>query len=611
MAREGKFSPLFQRMLEAPDAAIAALRADPAAYEDTVLTAEGGEHVAQATMPYRASLSFALFDTRGQSIPCDGHPEIPQFDTLDDLREHIDSRSGDGRLLCVARDGDQPLFGLWAPYAETVNWNLPEGVRQTARTHGADAVALFATGVATQVEDAASAFGLPPFQQRVVGAVTRIGSLKTAAQSLGISYAAAREAMGAAARRLQLPNTPAVVRAVVAAAFGVLPKDVDSSLVLVDALNITARQAQVALLIAGGASREETARALGTSTAVVRKEMNLLFDSLGVTSAAELARLITEMQALRLFARSIDNAPGFLNPAIEPSRFSIRPNDRGIIGWSDYGPASGKPVLVVHSNWCCRAVPVPLVRALQARGWRPIAIDRPGFGVSHIGRSTRQDPYTQAIDDTLQILGELKIAAIPVVARCGAQFVHALATREPERVGPTVLVAPTPQADDKGKRFGPAGAFKEAFYRSPRLIELFYRVISAQFTFERVEQLMRSLTRGSPVDEALCDDPQFIRDRFRALRPFTCGGYLGGIHEEMIISQGGWSFAALDRPDWTILQGGIDYHNDPGEVASYWRELLPTARYEVVPDGGRFMTSSHPALIVDRLEEARGRAAVR
>jgi hypothetical protein len=113
---------------------------------------------------------------------------------------------------------------------------------------------------------------------------------------------------------------------------------------------------------------------------------------------------------------------------------------------------------------------------------------------------------------------------------------------------------------------------------------------------------MRSLTRGSPVDEALCDDPQFIRDRFRALRPFACGGYTGGILEELVISQGGWPFAPHPSRNWIVLQGEDDYHNSFAEVAEYWVPLLPDARIERIAGGGRFMTSSHPDLIVDNLE---------
>lgn len=590
-------------MLDSPDASLAALQRDASAFEAAILAEEAESHVARAALPDRRALAFLLFGSSGACVPLDQPSWLPAFASFDEILSHVDPRSNDGRLVNCPRGDAPPLFGLWAPCSETGGWNLPATIRAAAEAHPRGTIAVFANNSAEPLEDAVAAFGLTSLQQRIVAAVVRTGSVRRAATDAGISYATAREAMGAAANRMHLPNTPAVVRAVVAAAFGILPSDIDTQVQLADMLCISERQARIALLIASGASREEASVSLGTSTAVIKKEMQTLFATFGLQSAAELTRLITESQALRSFARTIDNPPGFLDLSIEPSRFSIRPNGRGVIAWSDYGPSSGRPVLIVHSNWCCRAVPRPLLTILQKRGWRPISVDRPGFGATSVGNASREDPFSQAIEDAVQLMDTLGIEKIPVIARCGAQFVHAFKTAQPARVGAVVLVSPTPQADSDGKRMGVVGAFKEAFYRSPKLVELFFRVISAQFSFERVLHLMRSITRGSAVDETLCDDPQFIRDRFRALRPFACGNYVGGIFEELVISHGGWNFAPLDCDDWLVLQGADDPHNDVSEVTGYWSKLLPRTKMETVEGAGRFMTSSHPELIAERLEQ--------
>ncbi|MCX7284894.1 MAG: hypothetical protein NTX28_12760 [Novosphingobium sp.] len=463
---------------------------------------------------------------------------------------------------------------------------------------------LVANGTSEPIEAAGQSFGLSNLQTRVVTTVVRTGSVREAARLLALSYDTARETMAAAARRMSLPNTPAVVSAVVSAAFGIMPGQYDAMAVLGDMLGMTARQAQISLLVAEGLSREKIARSIGASASVVKKELELLYASTGVQSAAGLARLIVEVQALRLFARSIDGAPGFLDAAIEPTRLTVRPGTTEIIAWSDYGPASGKPVLVVHSNWCCRAVPRPLLIELQNRGWRPIAIDRPGFGGTHLGTMTRDDPFGQAIADTLQVLDSCRIAQIPVIAKCGAQYVHALKSAVPERVGPVVLVSPTPKASRSGRRVGLVGMIKETYFRKPRLIEMFFRMICMQFTLARVEQLTRAIVKGSKVDEALCEDPQFMRDRFRALRPMSTGNVMGGIIEEHVISGAGHDIAPLDVADWTVVQGGDDIHQSIAEVEDYWRGVLPQAVFVTVADGGRFMTSSHAGLVADILDRA-------
>jgi pimeloyl-ACP methyl ester carboxylesterase/DNA-binding CsgD family transcriptional regulator len=591
-------------MLDEPDKSLEAIRLDPTAYERHVLETEGNWHQAQALVPNRESLGFLLFDAKGEPVPIATPSWVPRFDHFDALISHADPRSSDHRLLHFSASAGESVFALWAPCDETANWNLPASLRGQAERVAGTRIVLFAEGGGRPIDHAVAGFGLTPLQQRVVAGVVRFGSLRVAAAQLKLSYATVRETMADATRRMNLPNTPAVVRTVVAAGFGIMPGDVEAPALLADMLGISERQARVALLVSSGASRNATASAIGTTTAVIKKELEALFANFGIKSAAELSRLLTEVQALRMFARSTDNAPGFVDPAIEPSHFSVRPNGHGMIAWSDYGPASGRPVLIVHSNWCCRFVPRVFVQELQRRGWRPIAIDRPGFGGTGLGSASKDDPFGQAINDIVQLLDSMKIERIPIIARCGAQFTLAFKAAAPERVGPVILVSPTPAASSRGKRAGPVGAFKEAFFRSPRLIEFFFAAISAQFTFGRVEHLMHVISKGSPADEALCEDPQFIRDRFRALRPFTTGNFQGGVLEEMVISQGVWNVPPFAVKDWLILQGDEDPLNSAEEVSEYWRETLPLASIEVVPKAGRFMTSSHPTLVVDRLESA-------
>jgi pimeloyl-ACP methyl ester carboxylesterase/DNA-binding CsgD family transcriptional regulator len=590
-------------MLDEPERSLEAIRNDPQAYEKQVLEREGDRHQAQAMIPHREVLGFLLFDAAGEPVPFEAPDWLPHFENFDALRSHADSRSSDGRLLHIPDAPNGSLFALWAPCSETASWNLPASLREKADQLPGCRIALFAGTGGRPIDQAVAGFGLTPLQQRVVTSVVRFGNLRAAAAQLGLSYATVREAMASTARRMNLPNTPAVVRAIVAAGFGIMPEDVEAPALLADMLGVSERQARVALLVSSGASRNDTARALGTTTAVIKKELEALFANFGLKSAVKLSRLITEAQALRIFARSTDNAPGFLDPAIEPSRFAVRPNGTGVVAWSDYGPASGKPVLIVHSNWCCRFVPRVLVVELQRRGWRPIAIDRPGFGGTSLGSASKKNPFGQAVEDALQLLDSARIERIPIIARCGAQFALAFKAAAPDRVGPVVLVSPTPEASKKGKRFGPVGAFKEAFFRSPRLIEFFFGAISAQFTFGRVEHLMNVISKGSASDEALCADPQFIRDRFRALRPFTTGNFQGGVLEELVISQGLWDCPLLPVQDWIILQGGQDPLNSTEEVNEYWRRILPHTSIEIVPDAGRFMTSSHPALVIDYLEK--------
>lgn len=604
MERSSRFSVLFQRLLDAPEQALAEIQTNPAGFEEQVLAQDhpgGAQHVGLFQV---GAVGFLLFAADGAPLPLETPAWAPAALSFAEMEASAIARSPTGRLMALPGPSGGRLHLLWAPIGEATLWNLPEHVRHAAENGAAARVALVAGGAVDErsLENAVRAFGLPDLETRVVAAVVRTGGSRKAAAKLGIAYSTVRAALSQAARRMGQPNMPAVVRTVVAAAFGIFPGDANGPALLADMLQLTRRQAQIALLVANGVSRDEVGDAVGASPAVVKKELEFIFATLGIASAAELSRLIVELQALSILARATDGAPGFLDPAIEPARFSVRSNSREMIGWSDYGPTSGRPVLVVHSNWACRAAPRDLVRELQRGGYRPIAIDRPGFGATHIGASSAADPFTQAVDDTLQIMDQLRLDRIAVVARAGTHFVHMLKARAPERVGVVVLVSPTLQTATSSRRSGIMGTMKEVF-QSPRLIEVFFRMVTLQLSYSRTEQITRAVVKGTAADEALCDDPQFIRDRFRAVRPFASGNLIGGVYEQHIISHGGFNFPPIDVEDWTILQGDADSHNSFDDVVSHWGRLLPGTPIVRVPGGGRFLTSSHPALIVEQLRQ--------
>ena len=267
-------------------------------------------------------------------------------------------------------------------------------------------------------------FGLSGLQQRVVCSVVRFGSGRAAAKELGLSYATVREALALAARKVAAQNLPALVRRVVEVLFGIMPNHFGNAEELAEWLPLSERQCQICELISEGIGRQAAAIAMRLSVAVVKKELEQIFAMLVVASAAGLARIWSEAQALRFFARATDGPMGFFDPSIEPTRFLPRSDDQQVIAWSDYGPASGKSVLVVHSNWTCRSVPRMMVMWLQAAGWRPIAIDCPGFGKTHAGSLLVSNPFDQAVSDAAAVLDSLKIARAAVITRRAGQFTN-------------------------------------------------------------------------------------------------------------------------------------------------------------------------------------------
>jgi hypothetical protein len=254
-------------------------------------------------------------------------------------------------------------------------------------------------------------------------------------------------------KRVRVSKLPALVTRLTSLAFGVMP-EADAAAVLEDLWGLTPRQAALAALVASGASRSSAASALSIGAAVARKELERVHIILQVSTGAGLARKVAEANALRWLTAATGGDAGFVEAGAEPLQFVHRA-DGSRIAVSDYGPASGAPVLVAHSNLTSRFVGRSLLRALQAAGYRPIAIDRPGFGLTDEvagAAAGGHDPFVAEAADTLLVLDQLKIRQLDLVARGAAQFVLALERAAPGRLRRVVLVNPAPHAAASGKK---------------------------------------------------------------------------------------------------------------------------------------------------------------
>lgn len=498
---------------------------------------------------------------------------------------------------------DTVIFA-YALAAHTGAWRLPPQVRAAAERHPGHAVVLTsqASRASGPLEGACRAYGLNGLQTRVVMETIRTGQVKAAANAAGVSFHTAREALATAMKRARVSKLPALVSRLTSQAFGIMPQ-ADAGEVLQDVWGLSTRQAAVAALIAGGATRAGVAQALSTSEAVVKKELERVHEVLRVSTAAELARKVVEADALRWLTAATGGDIGFVEPDIEPLRFVLRPDGRRI-AVSDYGPASGRPILVAHSSTSSRIVARSLLRALQAAGWRPIAIDRPGFGLTDEVAGARMgahDPFATAAEDALIVLDALKIRRLDLVARGAAQFVLALERLAPGRLDRVVLVNPDPPTRESGSGIGGEDLMKQAYFSNPALIRLTAPFLTRQADFAFVARKMREGARHSPPDAAALADPELVRDYFRAVRPFATGRIAGYVNEQTAFARAPGPEPLAGTRTWQVLVAAYDFLHDPATVAAYWRGVLPDAHVRLVPDTGRYLAFSHPGLVVEAL----------
>ncbi len=484
------------------------------------------------------------------------------------------------------------------------HWQIPTALADLENTP-AGAVVLLTTvmSLPQPLRRACQAFALTDLQQRVVLSTIRTGSIKSAASELDLAYATAREALSQAFAKTGTNGLSGMVSVLSQTAFGVLPNTVDADALLVDIWGLSERQAAIAGLLSEGFSRADAARLLGISDAVVKKEISFVFTKLNVSCATMLSRMLAEIKALSVMMDATGGSLGLMHIPMEPLRFVLR-EDGTRIALSDYGPASGETCFIVHSSMTTRLASRNLVRCLQAEGFRPIAIDRPGFGMSDpvAGSETSDsDPFLLAAIDHAYVADRLKLGRANFFMRGGGRFIIALDSIRPDLIGRVVIANPDPQTEPGGARRGPFGALKEAYLRNPTVIRLMARILASNLTKERMRRMLDRAFRGSPPDEAAMQDEEVVEDLYRAGRMFSTGKISGFVAEQIAFTRGTRPDPVRGKTDWHILLGEHDTLHDPAEVMAYWRAVLPDTPFETVKGAGRLLSMTHAALVARRV----------
>lgn len=543
-------------------------------------------------------IDAAAFDRRGRALA-----QTPGFPAVDAAEIADRATEGPAALIpCTRSDGGQSLVAVAAASAARA-WRLPETARAVADAPNAALVAVSAAQVRSNdaVLEACAHLGLAPLQGRVVAALVRHGDLERSAKDEGVAYSTAREALAAAMERTGFKRRSALIDRVVALAFGVLPEGARGRDLLRDAWGLTARQAGLAAAIAQGASREEAAQSVGASAAAAKKELANIFIALGVSNATALSALMSEAAALETLIQVTRGAMAVPADHQEPLRFVVRPAG-GMIAFSDYGPRGGKPVLVLHSSSASRPAPSKLVAALQAEGFRPFAIDRPGFGLTD-PIATAGDPFATACDDIRTVCAHLRFKRIDLVARGGAQVAMHLAAQSPDLVGRVVMVAPDPSSRVSKPGWGVLGTVKVAFRSNPALIEPLARMFVTTINTSSIRDLVLRTVRGSPPDVAVMQDPRNLADYCRGFQNFLSGRIGGYVREQAAIALAPDPPANPGARHWHVLIGAHDPLHEPTDIEAYWRKLLPNAQFTMLPDAGRFIVMSHARLVASLLKD--------
>ena len=438
---------------------------------------------------------------------------------------------------------------------------------------------------------------LTSLETRVVSALLANDSLKAAARTAGVAYETAREAIAGALRKAGARRQADLVRHLHMAA-GVGEFDLAEIALLAPALGLTLRQAAVCRLVALGLTRPEIAATLQVSEHVVKAELKRLFEALGVRTAGALSEVAVQASILLAVAGADNLAHAAQADELRPLRLLSRPEGGGRVALSDYGPASGAPTFLMHSALTGSLIDRGLIKALQRRGLRPIAIERPGFGLTDPPQIDGQGAAERAAADMALVAEALKLKRVRLLCRGGEAAALTFAKAHPHLFAGGVLLNPFRPYEVDTRWDGLMNMAKRVIAAQPQLIEPIAAFLVRRASPKSMAGILREAVKASPSDLAALEDPRILADYVASARLAALATPWGFIQEQSAYV--GWRPQAVaDGRAWTRLLGEQDVLYLPGEGDEVWDEALPGHRVIRVPEAGRLIHASHPEMVAE------------
>ncbi|NYI03868.1 alpha/beta fold hydrolase [Allostreptomyces psammosilenae] len=280
----------------------------------------------------------------------------------------------------------------------------------------------------------------------------------------------------------------------------------------------------------------------------------------------------------------------------DPRRLGeTRLSDGRSLGWAEWGPSDGVPVLLcpgaATSRWLGFGAGV-----VDALGVRLVSVDRPGLGVSTPAPGRTLPDFAEDVRELAALRG---LGRPPVVGNSqGAPFALACAA-----AGVVAALAVVSGADEvAAPEFAAAlpaelRALVESAATDPAGAERFFAGFDADAMWEMV-------MRGSPeCDLAVYRDPAFAAGYRRALEEGFAQG-AAGYARDTLLAMRRWplDLAGITVPV-DIWYGRADTSHSPDNGALL-ATRIPAARRHVVPGTGGALLWTHPEPILTSLLDA-------
>jgi pimeloyl-ACP methyl ester carboxylesterase len=252
------------------------------------------------------------------------------------------------------------------------------------------------------------------------------------------------------------------------------------------------------------------------------------------------------------------------------------------VGYIDYGPHNGTPVLWCHGGPGSRLEPATQAPAAARAGLRLIGIDRPGYG-----RSTPQPGRSIAdwVADGLAVADALDVERfVAVGCSTGGAYALALAAHAPQRLAAVVACCALTDMrwqDGKAMMTGPATARLWSAPDRHAALAAATDVLGADGS-----KMLTQAQAGPPppaADLALMQDPAWMAGMLEATREmFTFG--VQGYADDRIADGVGWgSFSVAKIRCPVVVLHGEEDNVVPVAHARHTAAIVPGATLRTVP----------------------------
>jgi DNA-binding CsgD family transcriptional regulator/pimeloyl-ACP methyl ester carboxylesterase len=516
------------------------------------------------------------------------------FPDATDLRPLLRRALRDGPVVTLAEGADRAAYTTWIGAADAAaRWPLtPEADQALQAQPDRLVVVVSAPSRSSELaQRAARALDLTALEARLAEALLFAPNLDVAAADAGVGRETARDALRRINAKAGVRRTPELVARLIEVMCAAQGQGEDDALLAERALGLTRAEARVAVQVGRGATTPEAARALGLKPETVKSHMKAVLQKTGAKGAKDLARLFVEARELVTVATAAEpvfsEEEGGGRLRIVASRDGARR-----IALIDYGPYDAEPVFVFHGAAAGRRLPETYRQGLIAAGFRPIVIQRPGFGLTDPHKG---DYPTAAADDMAAVVERLRLKSVRLIVRdTGVPAGLAFAKAFPHLLGPSILMNPHPPMSRTQPHVTFVAAVQKHLLRNPELVSVFAEFLRRQATTPLIERVMYRALSEVEVDGRALNDPTIRRFLVRDIQAL-CARSIWGFAAEHAIYANGWEPPA-DLPaaaGWTVA---ISTHlPDQGELA--WLGI-PGIKHAEIDGAGVLLQFTHPEEIV-------------